>query len=90
MGYLKAANPAPTCFLHPCDSFYVESPDVIDFTLANFKIKTMKYQIKRLYASGVLKTYVALGLYSAPLQRQSHLFTQCQTVPETCGKGDGK
>lgn len=68
----------------------MESPDEINSTLANFKIMTMKCQIKRLCASGIFKIYVALALYSALFQRQLHHFTQCQTVPETCGKGHRK
>lgn len=68
----------------------MESPDEINSTHANFKIMTMKTQIKRLCASGIFKIYVALALYSALFQRQLHHFSQCQTVPETCGKGHRK
>lgn len=68
----------------------MESPDEINSTHANFKIMTMKTQIERLCASGIFKIYVALALYSALFQRQLHHFAQCQTVPETCGKGHRK
>lgn len=68
----------------------MESPDEINSTLANFKIMTMKCQIKRLCASRFFKISVVLALCSALFQRQPPHFTQCQTVPETCVKGHRK